>query len=154
CRYIARGAYRLPRRVWRLAANLRGPTPHAYPAVHPRRIQLVVGVSAAMQHVPKRRALNLAAAGLAALIALSLSACSAGAVPTKESASKPRPSVPPGGILLQGAGATFPAVLYEEWFRRYQSAHPTDIVAYDAVGSGEGVRRFIGRNVDHDEQVD
>src|SRR5262249_2762752 len=45
-------------------------------------------------------------------------------------------------------------ILYEEWFRVYHADHPASIVAYDAVGSGEGVRRFVGLNVKDEERVD
>jgi phosphate transport system substrate-binding protein len=84
---------------------------------------------------------------------VALSACSTGTVPARTNA-KPKPTVPPGGILLQGAGATFPAVLYDEWFHRYGNAHPQTVIAYDEVGSGEGVRRFVGRSAEDDERVD
>jgi phosphate transport system substrate-binding protein len=80
--------------------------------------------------------------------------CSAGAMPSKESGAGPKPLVPQGGVLLQGAGATFPSVLYEEWFRLYQADHPKKMITYEAVGSGEGVRRFIGHNVKDEERVD
>ena len=65
---------------------------------------------------------------------------------------KPKPQVPPGGILLRGAGATFPSLLYKQWFATYQQAHPQTVITYDSVGSGEGIRRFIGRNVKDEEQ--
>jgi phosphate transport system substrate-binding protein len=94
------------------------------------------------------------AAALCALAVVVLSGCKAQAVPTKEPASRTRPSVPPGGTLIQGAGATFPSALYETWFRMYQQAHPTSVIAYDAVGSGDGIRRFIGENVKDEERVD
>jgi len=55
---------------------------------------------------------------------------------------------------LQGAGATFPSILYKRWFAAYQSAHPKTAIVYEAVGSGEGVRRFIGENVKEEEKVD
>jgi phosphate transport system substrate-binding protein len=51
-------------------------------------------------------------------------------------------------VLLQGAGATFPAPLYQEWFRAYQESHPKVAVAYDVVGSGAGVKRFIGKSTE------
>jgi phosphate transport system substrate-binding protein len=86
--------------------------------------------------------------------AVIVSGCSAGAVPKKEGSVESRPNVPPGAVLLEGAGATFPAPLYEDWFRRYQQAHPNLVISYDVVGSGEGVRRFIGNGIDTDEQVD
>ena len=61
---------------------------------------------------------------------------------------------PAGGILLRGAGATFPSLLYKKWFAEYRAAHPDFAISYDAVGSGEGIRRFIGKGVKEDEQVD
>jgi phosphate transport system substrate-binding protein len=53
---------------------------------------------------------------------------------------------PPGGVLLRGAGATFPAPLYEKWFAAYEQAHPAVAIAYEPVGSGVGVKRFIGKS--------
>ncbi len=52
------------------------------------------------------------------------------------------------GQWLRGAGATFPAPLYQRWIDVYQKAHPQVSVSYDAVGSGEGVNRFITGSVD------
>jgi phosphate transport system substrate-binding protein len=94
---------------------------------------------------------------LSVLLGLSvvvLCGCSAGAVPRKESARGPQPVVPAGGVLLRGAGATFPSLLYEKWFSLYQAAHPSDVITYEAVGSGEGIRRFVGQHLDEEEQVD
>jgi phosphate transport system substrate-binding protein len=61
---------------------------------------------------------------------------------------------PAGGILLRGAGATYPSLLYKKWFAEYHAAHPDVAIAYDAVGSGEGVRRFIGKGIKEEEKVD
>jgi phosphate transport system substrate-binding protein len=61
---------------------------------------------------------------------------------------------PAGGVLLKGAGATFPSPLYQRWFATYQGSHPKTAISYDAVGSGEGVRRFTGSNVKPEETVD
>ena len=66
------------------------------------------------------------------------------------SKSKPQETeakLPPGSILLTGAGATFPSVLYDRWFSAYHDSHPNTVIKYAAVGSGEGVRRFIGKNI-------
>jgi phosphate transport system substrate-binding protein len=93
------------------------------------------------------------AAVLLIWIGVTAGACSAGAVPAKTNA-RSKPAVPAGGVLLQGAGASFPAVLYDEWFHQYESAHPRTVITYDPVGSGEGVRRFIGRSATDDERVD
>ena len=51
---------------------------------------------------------------------------------------------PPGGILIKGAGATFPSLLYERWFKQYNELHPEVVVDYEPVGSGLGIERFIG----------
>ena len=71
-----------------------------------------------------------------------------------QSPEKAQPQVPPGGILLRGAGASFPSLLYKQWFATYQRAHPQTVVSYDSVGSGEGIRRFLGRDVKDEEKVD
>jgi phosphate transport system substrate-binding protein len=73
------------------------------------------------------------------------------------SKSKPQETdtkLPPGSILLTGAGATFPSVLYDRWFSAYHDSHPNTVIKYAAVGSGEGVRRFIGKNIADEEKVD
>jgi phosphate transport system substrate-binding protein len=62
--------------------------------------------------------------------------------------------LPPGAVLLTGAGATFPSVLYNRWFAIYHHNHPNIVIKYAAVGSGEGIRRFIGKNVADEEKVD
>ncbi len=45
-------------------------------------------------------------------------------------------------ITLQGSGATFPAPLYQRWFRALYDADPTRRVNYQGVGSSAGVRQF------------
>lgn len=101
-----------------------------------------------MRSQQQRRHIALAILLLATL-ASALLGCSASG-----GAMKPKPSVPPGGVLLQGAGATFPSVLYQKWFAAYQREHPATVISYDPVGSGEGIRRFIGREVKDEEKVD
>jgi phosphate transport system substrate-binding protein len=53
-----------------------------------------------------------------------------------------------GKVVLQGAGATFPAPLYKKWIGVFTSQNPDVAVDYKDVGSGEGVRRFLGQSVD------
>ena len=48
---------------------------------------------------------------------------------------------------LNGAGATFPAPLYNSWFQRY-AQETGNQVNYQAVGSGSGVRQFTAKTVD------
>ena len=49
---------------------------------------------------------------------------------------------------LSGAGATFPAPLYQRWSVEYHAAHPEVQVNYQSVGSGAGVKNFIQGVVD------
>jgi len=58
------------------------------------------------------------------------------------------PRITAGAVHLQGAGATFPAPLYEKWIAVYQHDHPDVSIGYDAVGSGEGIKRFVAGAVD------
>lgn len=56
-----------------------------------------------------------------------------------------------GGELtgeLHGAGASFPAPLYDRWFKDFVRAHPNVRVDYQSVGSGAGVTQFTNRTVD------
>ena len=93
--------------------------------------------------------------GIACVLAVATFVCSLVAC----SASNPNPSaaeakLPPGSTLLTGAGATFPSLLYNRWVTVYHDAHPTTFVKYAAVGSGEGVRRFVGANIREAEKID
>src|SRR5262249_31167498 len=45
-------------------------------------------------------------------------------------------------VVVQGAGATFPAPLYKRWFLEYYRMHPDVRVNYQAIGSGAGIRQF------------
>jgi len=85
---------------------------------------------------------------LAVALLWTLSSCSG---PDREKAMT---QVPVGGVLVKGAGATFPSLLYQHWFAAYQSSHPNMVITYDSVGSGEGIRRFIGKNAKEEEKVD
>ncbi len=51
-------------------------------------------------------------------------------------------------LELRGAGSTLAAPLYEKWIDAFERAHPSITVHYEAVGSGEGVARFIAGSVD------
>ena len=54
----------------------------------------------------------------------------------------------PAASTLSGAGATFPAPLYYKWLELYGKDHPELAISYDAVGSGDGVARFVAGSVD------
>jgi phosphate transport system substrate-binding protein len=51
-------------------------------------------------------------------------------------------------ISLHGAGSTFASLIYKKWIEAYRSVSPSVAIAYDPVGSGEGVARFIAEVVD------
>lgn len=49
---------------------------------------------------------------------------------------------------LSGAGASFPAPLYQRWFSEYNKQNPGVQVSYQSVGSGAGVKQFMAQTVD------
>ena len=49
---------------------------------------------------------------------------------------------------LSGAGATFPAPLYQRWAVEYNKQVPSIRVNYQSIGSGAGVKNFIQGVVD------
>ncbi|MBD2568237.1 phosphate ABC transporter substrate-binding protein PstS [Anabaena lutea] len=49
---------------------------------------------------------------------------------------------------LNGAGATFPAPLYERYAREVKKKHPELKVNYQSIGSGGGIRQTIAGTVD------
>ena len=46
------------------------------------------------------------------------------------------------GPAINGAGATFPAPIYQRWFADYASS-TGNRVNYQSVGSGAGVRQYV-----------
>ena len=57
-------------------------------------------------------------------------------------------------FFCAGPGPPSPLWLYKRWFEVYQADHPQTVITYDGVGSGEGIRRFSGKNVKDEERVD
>ena len=53
-----------------------------------------------------------------------------------------------GGVELRGAGSTFVAPLMNGWINYFENSQPDISVHYDAVGSGEGISRFLSGSVD------
>jgi phosphate transport system substrate-binding protein len=47
-----------------------------------------------------------------------------------------------GPLTIQGAGATFPAPLYQRWFQEITKSNPNLRVNYQPVGSGAGIKQF------------
>src|SRR5260370_35420177 len=51
-------------------------------------------------------------------------------------------------VKLNGAGATFPNILYQDWMLTYNKAHPEVQLKYQSIGSGGGIRQFSEGTVD------
>ncbi len=53
-----------------------------------------------------------------------------------------------GSVTLQGAGATFPAPLYQKWLSEYGNLHPNLKMDYQSIGSGGGIKQIKEQTVD------
>jgi len=51
-------------------------------------------------------------------------------------------------VRLSGAGASFPAPLYQRWFSAINEEYPGLEVSYQSVGSGAGVEQYLSGTVD------
>ncbi|MBD0344774.1 MAG: phosphate ABC transporter substrate-binding protein PstS, partial [Coleofasciculus sp. Co-bin14] len=51
-------------------------------------------------------------------------------------------------VQLVGAGASFPAPIYQRWFQDLNGKYPKVLVNYQSVGSGAGVEQFTKGTVD------
>src|SRR5439155_18793512 len=49
---------------------------------------------------------------------------------------------------LNGAGATFPNIIYQDWMLTYNKTHPDVQLNYQSIGSGGGIRQFSDGTVD------
>jgi phosphate transport system substrate-binding protein len=81
---------------------------------------------------------------LTGLLAAGVAAC--GDSGSSSSSSTPAAKGPTGGSI-SGAGATFPAPVYEEWAARFKAKYGTT-VNYNPIGSGGGIAQFTAGTVD------
>ena len=51
-------------------------------------------------------------------------------------------------IALNGAGATFPAPVYQKWFTNFPVEDPGARITYDAIGSEAGIRKLLAGAID------
>ena len=51
-------------------------------------------------------------------------------------------------VKLNGAGATFPNIIYQDWMLTYNQTHPDVKLNYQSIGSGGGIRQFSDGTVD------
>jgi phosphate transport system substrate-binding protein len=109
---------------------------------------------------------RLLALGL--LVAIGASACSSGATPSPSAAASvsapsqasqaasgspaasamTAPAPATASLTLQGAGATFPAPLYQTWFEAFNAKYSNIQVDYQANGSGAGIKAITEGTVD------
>lgn len=87
-------------------------------------------------------------AWLAPMLALALTITACGGTQTDSESSTGGDSAEGKSVSLTGAGASFPAPLYQRWFSEYNKENPNVKVAYQSVGSGAGVEQFTQGTVD------
>lgn len=106
---------------------------------------LIVGASRSSRHLR------------AAVIAISIGALATACTPKSPDVATPTAGTSPapagttpasGTVSLSGAGASFPAPLYQRWFNDYNKANPGTQISYQSVGSGAGVEQFLAGTVD------
>ena len=51
-------------------------------------------------------------------------------------------------LLINGAGASFPYILYLKWFSEYRRLKPEVAINYQSIGSGGGIRQFLKGTLD------
>src|SRR3954454_5695621 len=61
-------------------------------------------------------------------------------------ATTPKP--PTGNVKLGGAGATFPALLYQVWVEKFNEAYSNVTIDYQSIGSGGGIKAITQQTVD------
>lgn len=83
---------------------------------------------------------------IAALVgtAMLLAACAPAAT---TNASQPT-TLPQGSVTINGAGATFPLPVYQQWTFAYQYVDPSVVINYQGIGSGGGKKGIIDGTID------
>src|SRR5213075_211977 len=51
-------------------------------------------------------------------------------------------------VQINGAGATFPNIIYQDWMLTFNQSHPDVKLNYQSIGSGGGIRQFSDGTVD------
>ena len=51
-------------------------------------------------------------------------------------------------LLINGAGASFPYIIYSRWFSDYRTLEPEVAINYQSIGSGGGIRQFLKGTLD------
>lgn len=62
-------------------------------------------------------------------------------------ASQPT-ALPQGSVTINGAGATFPLPVYQQWTFAFQYVDPSVVINYQGIGSGGGKKGIIDGTID------
>jgi phosphate transport system substrate-binding protein len=99
-------------------------------------------------HMPLQISKSKAFIAPLAALALGLAACGQQTTTTPGTDTSPAAQQGPSANI-SGAGATFPAPLYQRWFTEYnRNVNPGVQVSYQSVGSGAGLEQYINGTVD------
>ncbi|MBR8827602.1 MAG: phosphate ABC transporter substrate-binding protein PstS [Gomphosphaeria aponina SAG 52.96 = DSM 107014] len=86
---------------------------------------------------------------LAPLLIFTLGIGSCGNNPQSNTEGGGAPQASGSRVSITGAGATFPAPLYQRWFFEYnRDVNPNVQISYQSVGSGAGIEQFTQGTVD------
>jgi phosphate transport system substrate-binding protein len=104
----------------------------------------------------KRRAFLMTLTAFSCGAAVACAPTSPPQTPSANSSASPEASASSSGgssaggasASLNGAGASFPAPLYQRWFADYNKENSGVQISYQSVGSGAGVEQFIAGTVD------
>lgn len=91
----------------------------------------------------------------ARILPAALALCGLAAVGCSSESGKPGAASPgamsegdPAAVVeIRGAGASFPALLYQKWAKEYGKARPNVKVEYTSNGSGAGIKQFTEKLV-------
>lgn len=88
--------------------------------------------------------------GFSGLILASLTACRGEQFPTSptEGSETATPALLSEDVSLAGAGASFPAPLYLNWFATLNQQNPKLRVDYQSIGSGASIEQFTAGTID------
>lgn len=83
-----------------------------------------------------------------ATLSLGIYGCSTEASDTSDTTATTGSDGNEFNLTLNGAGASFPAPLYQTWFSEIQGEYPGLKINYQSVGSGAGIEQYLSGTVD------
>lgn len=87
--------------------------------------------------------------GICLVLVFGLVSCAKSGGETSVSSNNANPQKAGGSaIKLIGSGASFPAPLYDRWFKEFTKKDGVITVDYQSVGSGQGVKSFVAGQTD------